>query len=125
MATTKNVQEDEPRLTALEKQVQILTEAIECLTKQNQVLEEQLHRKTGHDIPEEDLEDTSAEQWHWEGSEGSNAPCRLEWQNVSLPSLMDATPPPCCREDIGDKGTDGGNDERFQGTSVQRSWLSC
>ena len=62
MATTKNVQEDEPRLTALEKQVQILTEAIECLTKQNQVLEEQLHRKTGHDIPEEDLEDTSAEQ---------------------------------------------------------------
>ena len=62
MATTENVQEDEPRLTALEKQVQILTEAIECLTKQNQVLEEQLHRKTGHDIPEEDLEDTSAEQ---------------------------------------------------------------
>ena len=62
MATTKNVQEDEPRLTALKKQVQILTEAIECLTKQNQVLEEQLHRKTGHDIPEEDLEDTSAEQ---------------------------------------------------------------
>ena len=62
MATTKNVQEDEPRLTALEKQVQILTEAIECLTKQNQVLEEQLHQKTGHDIPEEDLEDTSAEQ---------------------------------------------------------------
>ena len=62
MATTKNVQEDEPRLTALEKQVQILTEAIECLTKQNQVLEEQLHRKTGHGIPEEDLEDTSAEQ---------------------------------------------------------------
>ena len=62
MATTKNVQEDEPRLTALEKQMQILTEAIECLTKQNQVLEEQLHRKTGHDIPEEDLEDTSAEQ---------------------------------------------------------------
>ena len=62
MATTKNVQEDEPRLTALEKQVQILTEAIECLTKQNQVLEEQLHRKTGHDIPEEDLEDTSAER---------------------------------------------------------------
>ena len=62
MATTKNVQEDEPRLTALEKQVQILTEAIECLTKQNQVLEEQLCRKTGHDISEEDLEDTSAER---------------------------------------------------------------
>ena len=24
---------------------------------------------------------------------GSNAPSRLEWQNVSIPSLMDATPP--------------------------------
>ena len=60
MATTNNVQEDEPRLTALEKQVQILTMDVERLTKQNQVLEEQLHRKTGHNIPEEDLEDTSA-----------------------------------------------------------------
>ena len=78
MATTKNVQEDEPRLTALEKQVQILTEAIECLTKQNQVLEEQLHQKTRHDIPEEGLEDTSAEQRDREGPEGSNALSKLE-----------------------------------------------
>ena len=62
MATTNNVQEDEPRSTALERQVQILTTFIECFTKQNQVLEEQLRRKTGHDIPEEDLEDTSAER---------------------------------------------------------------
>ena len=42
MATTNNIQEDEPRLIALEKQVQILTAAVERLTKQNQVLEEQL-----------------------------------------------------------------------------------
>ena len=94
MATTNNIQEDEPRPTALEKQMQILTAVVERLTKQNQVLEEQLRRKTWHDIPEEDLEDTSAEQRDQEGPEGRNAPSRLERQNVSLPSLMDATPPP-------------------------------
>ena len=93
MATTNNVQEDKPRPTALEKQVHILTAAVERLTKQNQVLEEQLHRRTRHNIPEEDLEDTSAKRQDREGPEGSNAPSRLEQQNVSLPSLMDATPP--------------------------------
>ena len=93
MATTNNVQEDKLRPTTLEKQVQILTVAVERLTKQNQVLEEQLRRKTGNDIPEEDLEDTSVERRDREGPEGSNASSRLEWQNVSLPSLMDATPP--------------------------------
>ena len=98
MVTTNNVQEDEPRLTALEKQVQILTVAVERLTKQNQVLEEQLRWKTGHDIPEEDLEDTSVERWDREGPEGSNTSSKLEWQNVSLPSLMDATPPPVVME---------------------------
>ena len=94
MATTNNIQEDEPRPTALEKQVQILTAAVECLTKQNQVLEEQLHRKTGHNIPKEDQEGTNAERRDREGPKGSNAPSILERQNVSLPSLMDATPPP-------------------------------
>ena len=54
MATTNSVQEDEPRSTALERQVQSLTTAVERLTKQNQVLEEQLRRKAGHGIPEED-----------------------------------------------------------------------
>ena len=98
MATTNNVQEDDPWPTALEKQVQILTATVECLTKQNQVLEEQLCRKIGHDILEEDLEDTSAEQWDWEGPEGSNARSRLERQNVSLSSLIDATPPPVVAE---------------------------
>ena len=98
MATTNNVQEDEPRPTTLEKQVQILTTAIECLTKQNQVLEEQLHRKTGHNIPKEDQEGTNAERRDREGPKGSNAPSRLEQQNVSLPSLMDATPPPVVAE---------------------------
>ena len=94
MATTNNIQEDEPRPTTLEKQMQILTAAVERLMKQNQVLEKQLHRKTGHNIPEEDLEDTSAEWRDREGSEGSNASSRLERKNVCLPSFMDATPPP-------------------------------
>ena len=94
MVTTNNIQEDEPRPTALERQVQNLMAAVECLTKQIQVLEEQLCRKVGHGIPEEVLEVTSAERRNRECSEGSNAPSRLERQNVSLPSLMDITPPP-------------------------------
>ena len=55
-------------------------------------MEEQLHRKTGNNITE-DLEDSSAERRDCEGLEGSNAPSRLEQQNVSIPSFMDATPP--------------------------------
>ena len=97
MATINNVQEDEPQLTALEKQVQVLTAAVERLTKQNQVLEEQLHQKAGNNIAE-DLEDSSAKRRDREGPEGSNAPSRLERQNVSIPSLMDATPPPVFAE---------------------------
>ena len=97
MATINNVQEDEPQLTALEKQVQVLTAAVERLTRQNQVLEEQLHQKVGNNIAE-DLEDSSAERRDREGLEGSNAPSRLERQNVSIPSLMDVTPPPVFEE---------------------------
>ena len=97
MSTINNVQEDEPRPTALEKQVQILIAAVECLTRQNQVLEEQLHWKAGNNIAE-DLEDSSAKRRDREGPKGSNAPSRLEWQNVSIPSLMDVTPPPVFAE---------------------------
>ena len=98
MVTTNNVQEDEPRPTALKRQVQILTAVVERLTKQNHVLEEQLRWKTRHDISKEDLKDTGAKRQDREGSEGSNAPSRLERQNVSLPSLTDATPPPVVAE---------------------------
>ena len=49
MATTNNVQRDEPRPTALERQVQTLTAAVERITKQNQDLKEKLHQKNaGH-----------------------------------------------------------------------------
>ena len=61
MATINNVQEDEQQPAALKKQVQVLTAAVERLTRQNQVLEKQLHRKAGNNIAE-DLEDSSAKR---------------------------------------------------------------
>ena len=45
MATTNNVQGDEPHMTALERQVQTLTVAVERFTKQNHDMEEQLRQK--------------------------------------------------------------------------------
>ena len=63
MATTNNVQGDEPRATALGRQVQTLVAAMEPLTKQNHDLEEQLRQRTaGHNTQEEDQEGTSAER---------------------------------------------------------------
>ena len=90
MATINNVPEDKLQPTALEKQVQVLTAAVEHLTKQYQVLEEQLLRKADNNIAE-NLGDSSAERR--EGPEGSNALSRLERRSVSIPSLVDATPP--------------------------------
>ena len=46
MAMTTNNQGDEPRTTAFEGQVQTLTTIVECLTKQNHDLEEQLCQKS-------------------------------------------------------------------------------
>ena len=45
MATTNNVQGEEPRTTALKRQVQTLAAAVERLIKQNHDLEEQLRQK--------------------------------------------------------------------------------
>ena len=94
MATTNNVQEDESRPIALERQVQTLTTAVKRLTKQNQVLEEQLRRKAGHGVQEEDQEATNVKWRDREGPKGSNASSRLKRQNVSIPSFTDMTPPP-------------------------------
>ena len=45
---TNNNQGDEPHTTTLERQVQTLAAAVECVTKQNHDLEEQLRqRNTG------------------------------------------------------------------------------
>ena len=95
MATTNNAQEDEPsRSTALERQVQTLMMAVERLTKQNHDLEEQLRqRDAGPNLQEQNQEGNSAERKEQEKPEGSNAPSQLEWQNVSLPSLMDFVSP--------------------------------
>ena len=60
---------------------------MERLTKQNQVLEEQLRQKAVNDTQEEDQEGASTKRRDQEGLEGSNAPSRPERQNMSLPSL--------------------------------------
>ena len=99
MATTNNGQGDEPpRSTALERQVQTLMAVVERLTKQNHDLEEQLRqRDVGHNVQEENQED-SFERGEPERPEGSNAPSRPERRNLSMPSLMDTSPPPIFAE---------------------------
>ena len=99
MATTNNVQEDEPpRSTALERQVQTLATAVERLTKQNHDLEEQLRqRDAGHNVQEENQGD-STERRGPKRPEGSNEHSRPERRNLSMPSLMDTTPPPILAE---------------------------
>ena len=99
MATTNNVQEEEPpRSAALERQVQTLAAAIERLTKQNHDLEEQLRQRGArHNIQEENQGDSS-ERRGPERSEGSNEPSRPERRNLSTPSLMDTTPSPILAE---------------------------
>ena len=79
MATTNNVQGDEPCTTTFERQVQTLTPTVEHLTKQNHDLEERLHQKNADlNTQEEDQEGTSAERRDQEGPEGSIAPSRPE-----------------------------------------------
>ena len=99
MATTNNVQEDEPpRSTALERQVQTLAAAVERLTKQNHDLEEQLRqRDTGHNVQDENQGDSS-ERRGPERPEGNNEPSRPERRNLSMPSPMDTAPPPILAE---------------------------
>ena len=76
MVTNNN---EEPRIITLERQVQILAPAVECLTKQNHDLEEQLRqRDAGSNNHEEEQEGTSAERRDREGSEGSSTPSRQE-----------------------------------------------
>ena len=56
-----------------------LTAAVERLTKQNEILEEQLRQKNAAmGIQEEDQEGTGVEWRDQEGLEGSNAPSRPE-----------------------------------------------
>ena len=77
MATTNNVQEDEPQPTTLERQVLTLTEAVEHLTRQNQTLEEQLWQKNAAmRNQEEDQEGDSGNHKNQEGLEESNTPNR-------------------------------------------------
>ena len=99
MATTNNIQEDEPlRSTALERQVQTLAATVERLTKQNHDLEEQLReRDAGYKFQEENQGDSS-ERGGPERAESSNEPSRPERWNLSIPSLTDTAPPPIFAE---------------------------
>ena len=79
MATTNNVQEEEAPTTTLERQVRTLATAMECLTKQNHDLEEQLNQKNAAPNNQGvDQEGTSAERRNQEGPQASNAPSRPE-----------------------------------------------
>ena len=72
--------------------------AVDCLTKQNHDLEEQLRqRDAGHDVQEENKGDSS-ERGAPERPEGSNEPSRPKRQNLSMPSLMDTALPPIFAE---------------------------
>ena len=79
MATTNDVQKEEPPTTALEKQVKTLATAVECLTKQNRDLEEQLnHKNAAPNNQGADQEGTSVERRNQEGPQASNTPSRPE-----------------------------------------------
>ena len=63
MATTNDIQEEEPPTTTLEKQVKTLAAVMERLTKQNHDLEEQLHQKNAASGNQEaDQEGTNADR---------------------------------------------------------------
>ena len=97
MATTNDIQEEEPPTTALEKQVRILAAAVERLTKQNHDLEEQLRQKDAAPVYQgADQEGTSADRRNQEGPQANNAPSKPERQNMSLP--FDTAPPPIIAE---------------------------
>ena len=73
MATTNDIQEEEPPMTALEKQVKTLAAAVERLIKQNHDLEEQLHQKNAAPGNQgTDQEGTSADRRNQEGPQASN-----------------------------------------------------
>ena len=94
IAITNNVQGDEPRTTALERQVQTFAATVERFTKQNHDLEKQLRQKNAElNTQEEDQEGTGAEKMDQEGPERSNALSRPKRQDTSRPSVMDTTPP--------------------------------
>ena len=99
MATTNDIQEEEPPTTALEKQVKTLAAAVERLTRQNHDLEEQLRQKNAaSDNQGADQKETSADRRNQERPQASNAPSKPERQNMSLPSLANTAPPPIIAE---------------------------
>ena len=91
MATTNDAQGDEPRTTALERQVQTLAATVEHLTKQNHDLERQ--KNADLNTQEEDQEGTSVERRNQEGPEESKTLSKLERQDTSHLSVIDLVSP--------------------------------
>ena len=66
---------------------------VECLTKQNHDLEEQLRqRDVGPNNHEEEQEGTNVEMRDQEGPEGSNASSIQKRQDTNHPSVVETTP---------------------------------
>ena len=92
--------------------------AMERLTKQNHDLEEQLRqRDAGHNVQEENQGDNS-ERGGPEWLEGSNEPSKPERLKHAL--SYGYCPTTYFRRDASDEGTNGGYDERSQGTCLKR-----
>jgi len=90
---TNNHTEKEPHTATLERQVQTLATAVECLTKQNHNLEEQLcQTDAGPNNHGEEQKGTNAERRDQEGSEGSHALSRQKRQDTSHPSITNMAP---------------------------------
>ena len=91
---TNNHTGEEPHTPTLKRQVHTLTATVECLTKQNHDLEEQLcQRDAEPNSHREEQEDTSAKRRDQEGLEGNNALSRQERQDTSRPSVAETTLP--------------------------------
>ena len=113
MATANNIQEDEPRTTTLERQVQTLAANVERLTKQNHDLKVQLCQKNvGLNTQEEGQEDTHIERRDQEGPKGSNAPkkTRMIGHEPAIRHRYGTTSH--SRRVANDEGMDGLYDER-------------
>ena len=68
--------------------------SLECLTKQNHDLEEQLRQRDARpNSHKEEQKGTSVKMRDQEGPEGNNAPRRPEGQDSNRPSVVKTAPP--------------------------------
>ena len=91
---TNNHTGEEVRIAALERQVQTLATVVECLSKQNHDLEEQLRQRNAWPNSHgEEQEGIRAERRDRERLEGSHAPSKQEQQDTSCPFVTNTASP--------------------------------